>query len=336
MGQKFAVFIAYDDEPNTKRYSAEFQTQDEYVKGWQSALKKAHHTSGQKSVISCGCRGKGAKRLYVRSLPNSDTFILIKAANTGTEHDPSCVFFDLDARHTGLKGYASNVVRINNEGTMSIRLGIGMTEKDPPEKSEVPSLPQIQRPEGGQASMTLSGLLSLLWTEAGLNVWYPNMAGKRNDSLVRYRMLEAAKQIRSGRACIGDHLFIGVADSKSKVASEQVQLLSSAELSDKRLLLLSVLPRYDAEKHEKPLKFLPMRNFGGMPLTFFNSDGHWDSVKRRFPLEYAAWKNGGKVVVFALTSPVSVTSRGISARAHQIVLMLGVITGYLWTPPTKR
>nr|WP_233341264.1 hypothetical protein [Escherichia coli] len=42
--------------------------------------------------------------------------------------------------------------------------------------------------------------------------------------------------------------FIGVADSKSKVASEQVQLLSSAELSDKRLLLLSVLPRYDAEK----------------------------------------------------------------------------------------
>jgi hypothetical protein len=39
MGQKFAVFIAYDDEPNTKRYSAEFQTQNEYVKGWQSALK---------------------------------------------------------------------------------------------------------------------------------------------------------------------------------------------------------------------------------------------------------------------------------------------------------
>lgn len=96
--------------------------------------------------------------------------------------------------------------------------------------------------------------------------------------------------------------FIGVADSKSKVASEQVQLLSSAELSDKRLLLLSVLPRYDAEKHEKPLKFLPMRNFGGMP-TFFNSDGHWDSVKRRFPLEYAARKNGGKVVVLLLHLP---------------------------------
>lgn len=88
------------------------------------------------------------------------------------------------------------------------------------------------------------------------------------------------------------------------MASEQVQLLSSAELSDKRLLLLSVLPRYDAEKHEKPLKFLPMRNFGGMPLTFFNSDGHWDSVKRRFPLEYAARKMGAKLLFCSYISRI--------------------------------
>ncbi|MEH3614405.1 DUF1173 family protein, partial [Enterobacter roggenkampii] len=98
MSQKFAVMIAYDDDPNVKRYSPDFQTQDEFAKGWQSALKKAHHTSGQKSVITCGCRGKGEKRLYVRALPNGDAFILVKAANTGIEHDPSCVFFSLDAR----------------------------------------------------------------------------------------------------------------------------------------------------------------------------------------------------------------------------------------------
>ena len=61
---------------------------------------------------------------------------------------------------------------------------------------------------------------------SGIRIW----PGSGNDSLVRYRMLDAAKQFKSGRACIGDHLFIGVADSKSKVASEQVKLLSSAEL----------------------------------------------------------------------------------------------------------
>ena len=80
---------------------------------------------------------------------------------------------------------------------------------------------------------------------------------KRNDSLVRYRLLETAKQIRTGRACIGDHLFIGVPDPKQPVAQSQIQRLSSQAMSDKRLMLLSVLPRYDAEKHEKPLKFYP-------------------------------------------------------------------------------
>ncbi|MFP1497927.1 hypothetical protein ACLB1Q_34150 [Escherichia coli] len=124
-----------------------------------------------------------------------------------------------------------------------------------------------------------------------------------------------------GRACIGDHLFIGVPDPKQPVAQSQIQRLSSQAMSDKRLMLLSVLPRYDAEKHEKPLKFLPLRNFGGLPLIFFNSEVHWDSVKKRFSSEYAAWKSGAKIVVFALTSPAAVTGRGPSVRAHQIVLM---------------
>ncbi len=33
MSQKFAVMIAYDDDPNVKRYSPDFQTQDEFAKG---------------------------------------------------------------------------------------------------------------------------------------------------------------------------------------------------------------------------------------------------------------------------------------------------------------
>ncbi len=110
--------------------------------------------------------------------------------------------------------------------------------------------------------MTLRACLVFLWTESGLNVWYPKMAGKRNDSLVRYRLLETAKQIRTGRACIGDHLFIGVPDPKQPVAQSQIQRLSSQAMSDKRLMLLSVLPRYDAEKHEKPLKFYPAEFLG--------------------------------------------------------------------------
>ncbi len=59
----------------------------------------------------------------------------------------------------------------------------------------------------------------------------------------------------------------------------------------------------------------------GATADFFNSEVHWDSVKKRFSSEYAAWKSGAKIVVFALTSPAAVTGRGPSVRAHQIVLM---------------
>ena len=63
-----------------------------------------------------------------------------------------------------------------------------------------------------------------------------------------------------------------------------------------------------------------LRNLGAT-ADFFNSEVHWDSVKKRFSSEYAAWKSGAKIVVFALTSPAAVTGRGPSVRAHQIVLM---------------
>ena len=46
--------------------------------------------------------------------------------------------------------------------------------------------------------------------------------------------------------------FIGVPDPKQPVAQSQIQRLSSQAMSDKRLMLLSVLPRYDAEKFRVP------------------------------------------------------------------------------------
>ena len=160
MSQKFAVMIAYDDDPNVKRYSPDFQTQDEFAKGWQSALKR--HTTPQ-------VKNQSSPADVVEKEKSDFMFVLYRTVMPLFSSKPLTralsmilpVFFSLDARHTGLKGYASGVVRITTEGDMAVRLGIGMTEKDPPEKSEVPPLPHVQRPEGGQASMTPRGLLSL-------------------------------------------------------------------------------------------------------------------------------------------------------------------------------
>lgn len=321
MGQKYPVLITFNNEPKARRYSPEFQTKEEYARSWKSALEKAHRSSGLNAVISCGCRGAGKKLLCVRYFKATDSYSLAKFQLTGSEHELSCEYFELDEKSTGLKGYASGVIREGTDGMLAIRLNIGLTEKDPPEKSDCPPRPPSQRPDGGQTAMTLMGLLNLLWSQAALNSWMPAMAGKRNDGVIRYRLNDAAKHIRSGKNCIADQMFIGIDPRHTGAAEEQEKLLVSTPLKDKRLLLLSTLPRYSEDRHETPLKFLPYRHFGGLPRTFFSSEGQWDNVKTSFPSEYAAWKAGGKVVVFALTSPPAVTQRGISVRAQQIALM---------------
>ena len=161
---RLLVFFKFQEVPwarSLQFYCLRWRTKHETILGWISDTgwvckgmavgpEESTHTRPGRNLWSAADVGEKAQS--VSTSAHYQTVIRsswLRLQNTGTGHDPSCVFSTL-MPHTGLKGYASNVVRINNEGTMSIRLGIGMTEKDPPEKSEVPSLPQIQRPEGGQ------------------------------------------------------------------------------------------------------------------------------------------------------------------------------------------
>ena len=173
-----------------------------------SRSKKAHHNSGQK--ISHHLRDVVGRR-------KDFMFVLFKRW---------CLYFALAAANTralsmilpvysplmpGIPAWKDKGVVWSdyNEGDMAVRLGIGMTEKDPPEKSEVPPAPCSATRRRSVASTDPPGLLSLcgqslVWM-SGTRKWQ-----ERNDSLVRYRLLETAKQIQdTGRACIGDHLFIG-------------------------------------------------------------------------------------------------------------------------------
>ena len=321
MSQKNAVIIDAGKGEKPKRYTPEFQTSEEFARSWKSVLEKSHPRNGPHITITCCCRGTGKKLLSVRHVSNSDSYFLARYPSSGPDHDPQCEFFGLDDRTTGLKGYASGVVREAVDGMLAIKLDIGLTEKDPPVQADCPPPPAAQRTAGGQNTMSLLGLLSLLWAEARLNFWYTGMAGKRGYALVRYRLNDASTHIRSGKTPISDRLFIGT-DPNSKAAELQNVKLSSVEYQDKRLLLLSTLSKYDEARHETDLKFLPYRHFGGLPLTFFSSAGQWQTVKARFPAEYAAWRKGEKVIVFTVTSPPTRTKRGVSVRAQQIALMM--------------
>ncbi|HHL0036585.1 Predicted transcriptional regulators containing the CopG/Arc/MetJ DNA-binding domain [Enterobacter hormaechei] len=322
MGQKFAVVIQTGQD--VKRYSPEFQTRAEHAAGWKSTLQRCHPSKGANAVVTCGCRGKGRKLLSIHYTSASDTYRLAKYPGTGMDHEPGCDYFALDKMNTGLKGYQDGVVREDNEGFFVIRLSSGLKQMDPAPQDDCSPAPPARRPADGQSSMTLLGLLHLLWNESGLNCWHPAMAGKRTPSLVRYKLNEVAQRVRSGRNHLSNSLLVGK-EPRDKHSHELDTITRDAEKNSRRLILLSPLARYDPARHEPNPAYIPFKNFIGMPLSFITSASQWQSVVRRFPSEIAAWKAGGRVVAIALTTPPVTKESGGSSNTRVKTLQIALM-----------
>lgn len=306
-----------------KVYSIEFQTDLKFSGSWKSVLEKARNLGNLVCTVTCGCYGKGKKQLMVRYLTGSDTYTLAKYSLSGSEHSLDCRFHSLDASQSGIQGYENGVIR-EKDGNMYIRLSLGMTKKDevPSEKVTPPRL--FNRVGNGQSKMSLIGLLHLLWTEGELNKWYPKMAGKRKDAIVSSQILKAAENIKVGRLTIKDVLLIRTDDTTPLFSENNREIVDTAMLSNKRLIIVTTLARYNQEKYllNTP-KSLPINNFEGMPRPMIDSDT-WEKVLGSFPNEISGWKNGRKVMVIALidTPFKNIKNEYISSKVLQVGLMM--------------
>ncbi|HHM1495531.1 TPA: DUF1173 family protein, partial [Klebsiella pneumoniae] len=82
------VIISFGDD--SKRYSRDFQTKDEFKKSWYAVLSRAH--ASVEAKVSCSCKGKGQKSLSVKYNSGGDTYFLARYPNTGSQHSPdSCI-----------------------------------------------------------------------------------------------------------------------------------------------------------------------------------------------------------------------------------------------------
>lgn len=64
------VIISFGDD--SKRYSRDFQTKDEFKKSWYAVLSRAH--ASVEAKVSCSCKGKGQKSLAVKYHSGGDTY----------------------------------------------------------------------------------------------------------------------------------------------------------------------------------------------------------------------------------------------------------------------
>ncbi|WP_244130136.1 DUF1173 family protein [Burkholderia gladioli] len=83
--------------------------------------------------------------------------------------------------------------------------------------------------------LTLRGLLHYLWEQAQLNRWSPNMAGKRNWSVVRKYLLLAAAGKNTKKMNLEDLLYIPemfVGDQKDLIAQRRTERLARISVSE--------------------------------------------------------------------------------------------------------
>lgn len=64
------VIVSYGGD--SKRYSRDFQTKEEFKKSWYAVLSRAH--ASVEAKVSCACKGKGPKSLAVKYHSGGDTY----------------------------------------------------------------------------------------------------------------------------------------------------------------------------------------------------------------------------------------------------------------------
>lgn len=295
----------------TKPYTPQFQTADQFTKAWQSVLKKHH---GHEALVQCGCPGTGDRKFMIKHRSDSGRYYLSRFGHSGINHFPECMWYS-SASVSGRQAYTDGVVEEEPDGILRVQLALSLLAKEPVDRApRNDGKVHEQRAGRNQSVMKLLGLLSLLWTEAGLNVWYPAMAGKRYMGSVHGWLNAAASRIRAGRTNLQDVLLIGAQKGSTQESSNRSKLSAASE-GNKRLVVITSLAGWNKERETGGVK-VPVRDFFGLPELHVDQT-LWKEALGRHPVERAAWERGARIIVIALTD----VPKGNVAAVQRMALM---------------
>lgn len=276
--------------------SRTFQTDPARKDAWQGVLKKAY---GQQA--KCLCAGTGQKRLVIRHLKDGDQYVLARMAKSGPEHAVDCRYFSEAEHRSGLQSYVVGVVEEGDDDEVTVRLSHALQIRKKRDKAKArEELPLDKRNPGRtQRAMSLLGLLHLLWTRSDLNVWFPNMQGRRSDAILRSTLQKTAEQIKTHRMTLAQVLLCPAGNRE-----RNREIVSNAQRLDYRLVAVGVLEPCVAAADGaviRPQK-LELMDSAGMPLMYLNEDV-WTRAQQSFAREITAWQKGAKTIAIAFVEP---------------------------------
>ncbi|NKE96871.1 DUF1173 domain-containing protein (plasmid) [Pantoea agglomerans] len=284
---------------------------------WQRWLK--HSRDNKKTtVVTCRClpaeNDPVRRRLKVHYSRDTERCWLSSYAFTGNEHKPDCRFYSVWSDERQAEIYQGEVVRAAADGTIVIRLPTGLQKKAPSDvkpaenASDDEPVKRKRRP-----SMSLLGLLHLLWEQSGINVWHPAFdKKKRTPGWVSWHLQQTAARIRIGRVPLEESLLLMALKGTQQVIANR-EHLRAAEKSKRRLIVVSMLAGWSEAGEARLQAMLPLGLFSGFPDLVMPEDVRL-RLERSFSRELSDWRRGMKVMVIAETEPPETSFRHIDGR----------------------
>ncbi|MEA3410371.1 MAG: DUF1173 family protein [Pseudomonadota bacterium] len=174
----------------------------------QRILERYHGTNPM-----CLCKGQGVSMYIARR----NHCHLARMPNSAAVHAVYCPSYEPPVEQTGRQVYGKEAIHYNANGTATVRLATALSS---PTVESWGSDSEIEASEGRgdvvgstltnalRNTVSLSGLLSLMWETAGFNRWSPRMKGKRTWPVVRKYVSSAAERIIVGRRRLSDRLYL--------------------------------------------------------------------------------------------------------------------------------
>ncbi len=170
----------------------------------QSLLEKAH-VQQKIQRLRCLCRDDPNAQAELVVRLRQERYYIACMPGTRHLHDrATCDLFSENPQHSGSGEYAG---AIEYEGDVAdIKVNFPLKKATPPAHAVPVGRPNIKTGKVKRGSMGLSGLLSHLWSEAGLNSWTPGTV--RPWSRVYSSLCDAAGAIRLGTRELADYLHV--------------------------------------------------------------------------------------------------------------------------------
>ncbi|MBE1207488.1 DUF1173 domain-containing protein [Aminobacter carboxidus] len=236
----------------------------------------------------CLCKGTGLA-MYIAQV--GDQYIVKRMPLSGSEHDTVCPSYDPPSELSGLGVLMGSAIQVDPEsGLSALKVGFSLT-KVGARATPVAGAMSEESVAGDTKKLSLRSLLHYLWHQAELTAWMSRWAGKRHWWIVRWHLMEAARQMTVKGGALDHVLYVPEPFRLSDKAAIEQRRAAALALAQppkigarKLMILVGEVKDFVATRIGYRLIVKHMPDF-----PFLLDEGLYRRLQERFDNELALW-----------------------------------------------